>query len=243
MISGLIVEPERGEAPPFVERKFRHRRGAGGGEIRIEGTAGIRPSPGWNMDRPIRRILALASGSAGSLAAIALKRKIPELEVRIVRSPDIGVTGGGRGDHTRIAAPFVRLPRNQPEALPRDGRAGLENSGSVSSGDRVRISTPPSTTRSTLSGPACRCRTATPARRTSAAAILAFSRENGPTTGRAGTLAPSAGGLHGSAPPMDSMWPSVSPTCGTLAGNGRTTPPRDHSGGAGQSKCKYFWTE
>ncbi len=45
----------------------------------------------------IRSILVLGAGSAGLLAAISLKRKIPQLPVRIVRSPDIGVIGVGEG--------------------------------------------------------------------------------------------------------------------------------------------------
>jgi tryptophan halogenase len=45
----------------------------------------------------IRNVLVLGAGSAGLIAAISLKRKIPELTVRIVRSPDIGVIGVGEG--------------------------------------------------------------------------------------------------------------------------------------------------
>lgn len=45
----------------------------------------------------IQRILVLGSGSAGLLAAIALRRKVPGVQVRIVRSPEIGVIGVGEG--------------------------------------------------------------------------------------------------------------------------------------------------
>ncbi len=45
----------------------------------------------------IQSILVLGSGSAGLLAAISIKKKIPQLAVRIVRSPDIGVIGVGEG--------------------------------------------------------------------------------------------------------------------------------------------------
>jgi tryptophan 7-halogenase len=44
---------------------------------------------------PIKNILVLGAGSAGLMAAIALKRKIPKLVVRVVRDPDIGVIGVG----------------------------------------------------------------------------------------------------------------------------------------------------
>jgi tryptophan 7-halogenase len=43
----------------------------------------------------IQNVLVLGAGSAGLIAAISLKRKIPSLNVRVVRSPDIGVIGVG----------------------------------------------------------------------------------------------------------------------------------------------------
>src|ERR1700677_1859320 len=45
--------------------------------------------------RMIKNVLVLGAGSAGLLAAISLKRKIPALTVRVVHSPDIGVIGVG----------------------------------------------------------------------------------------------------------------------------------------------------
>jgi tryptophan halogenase len=45
----------------------------------------------------IQHLIVLGGGSAGFIAAIALKRKLPELRVRIVRSQDIGVIGVGEG--------------------------------------------------------------------------------------------------------------------------------------------------
>jgi len=52
---------------------------------------------------PIRSVLVLGAGSAGLMAALTLKRKLPELAVRVVRSPEIGVIGVGEG--TTIAFP------------------------------------------------------------------------------------------------------------------------------------------
>lgn len=50
------------------------------------------------MDHPmIQYILVLGAGSAGLLAACALKRKIPQVNVRVVRSPESGVIGVGEG--------------------------------------------------------------------------------------------------------------------------------------------------
>ncbi len=45
----------------------------------------------------IQNVLVVGSGSAGLIAALSLKRKIPRLNVNIVRSPDIGVIGVGEG--------------------------------------------------------------------------------------------------------------------------------------------------
>jgi tryptophan 7-halogenase len=43
----------------------------------------------------IQRVVVLGAGSAGLIASIGLKRKIPQLEVRVVRSPEMGVIGVG----------------------------------------------------------------------------------------------------------------------------------------------------
>jgi tryptophan halogenase len=45
----------------------------------------------------IRNILVLGAGSAGLLAALSIKRKIPAVNVRIIRSPELGVIGVGEG--------------------------------------------------------------------------------------------------------------------------------------------------
>lgn len=45
----------------------------------------------------ITRVIVLGAGSAGLLAALTLKRRLPGLEVEVVRSPDIGIIGVGEG--------------------------------------------------------------------------------------------------------------------------------------------------
>lgn len=45
----------------------------------------------------IQNVLVVGAGSAGLIAALSIKRKIPQLDVRIVRSPEIGVIGVGEG--------------------------------------------------------------------------------------------------------------------------------------------------
>jgi tryptophan halogenase len=45
----------------------------------------------------VRRVAVLGGGSAGLLAALAIKRKLPALSVRVVRSADLGIIGVGEG--------------------------------------------------------------------------------------------------------------------------------------------------
>jgi tryptophan halogenase len=51
----------------------------------------------------IRRVVVLGAGSAGLMAALTLKRRLPNLDVSIVRSPDLGIIGVGEG--TTLAFP------------------------------------------------------------------------------------------------------------------------------------------
>ena len=49
------------------------------------------------MSEQIQSILVLGGGSAGLIAAISLKRKIPHVNVTLLRSSDIGIIGVGEG--------------------------------------------------------------------------------------------------------------------------------------------------
>jgi tryptophan 7-halogenase len=45
----------------------------------------------------IQNVLVLGAGSAGLIAALTLKRKLPQLRVQVIRSPELGVIGVGEG--------------------------------------------------------------------------------------------------------------------------------------------------
>src|SRR5689334_15909026 len=45
----------------------------------------------------IQKVIVLGGGSAGFMAAIALKAKLPKLAVHVIRSKDIGIIGVGEG--------------------------------------------------------------------------------------------------------------------------------------------------
>ena len=45
----------------------------------------------------VQKVIVLGGGSAGFMAALALKLKLPDLHVRVIRSKDIGIIGVGEG--------------------------------------------------------------------------------------------------------------------------------------------------
>jgi len=64
----------------------------------------------------IKNIIVLGAGSAGLLSAIALKRKIPQVNVRVVRSKAIGVIGVGESttpNFPRHLFDYLRIPRKR----------------------------------------------------------------------------------------------------------------------------------
>jgi len=48
-------------------------------------------------DQTIKKVIVLGAGSAGLMTALALRRRVPGLEVTVVRSPELGVIGVGEG--------------------------------------------------------------------------------------------------------------------------------------------------
>lgn len=62
-----------------------------------------------------RKVLVLGAGSAGLMAAITLKRRVPQLEVTVVRSPDIGVIGVGEGTTPSFPRHFFEYLKLKPK--------------------------------------------------------------------------------------------------------------------------------
>jgi tryptophan halogenase len=63
----------------------------------------------------IRNVLVLGAGSAGLMAALTLKRKLPHLDIRVVRSPDIGVIGVGEGTTAAFPRHFFEYLKLKPQ--------------------------------------------------------------------------------------------------------------------------------
>src|SRR6476469_7535925 len=55
------------------------------------------------IDRMIDRIVVLGGGSAGFIAAISLKAKLPDVRVVVIRSKELGIIGVGEG--TTVSVP------------------------------------------------------------------------------------------------------------------------------------------
>ncbi|HYE33475.1 MAG TPA: tryptophan halogenase family protein [Methylomirabilota bacterium] len=64
---------------------------------------------------PIQNVLVLGAGSAGLMAALTLKRKLPQLEVTVVRSPDLGIIGVGEGTTVAFPKHFFEYLKLKPQ--------------------------------------------------------------------------------------------------------------------------------
>jgi tryptophan halogenase len=62
----------------------------------------------------IRSIVVLGAGSAGLIAALTLKRKLPGLAVRVLRSPEIGIIGVGEGTTAAFPRHFFEYLKLSP---------------------------------------------------------------------------------------------------------------------------------
>ncbi len=68
----------------------------------------------------IRNVVVLGAGSAGLIAALTLRRQIPDLAVRIVRSSEIGVIGVGEGTTQSFPQFLVNQLGFSPEQVLRE---------------------------------------------------------------------------------------------------------------------------
>jgi tryptophan halogenase len=77
----------------------------------------------------LRKVIVLGGGSAGFMAAIALRTKIPALDVLVIRSKDIGIIGVGEGSTialTRFLHDYLRIgPKRFHEVARPTWKAGL----------------------------------------------------------------------------------------------------------------------
>src|SRR6185503_10571860 len=63
----------------------------------------------------IASIAVLGAGSAGLMTALTLKRKLPHLAVRVIRSPDIGIIGVGEGTTASFPRHFFEYLKLKPQ--------------------------------------------------------------------------------------------------------------------------------
>ncbi len=65
----------------------------------------------------INSIVVLGGGSAGFMAALTLKKKLPHLSLRVVRSPDIGIIGVGEGTTAVFPRHFFEYLKLPPQTF------------------------------------------------------------------------------------------------------------------------------
>ena len=65
----------------------------------------------------ISTVIVLGAGSAGLMTALTLKLKLPQLNVRVVRSPDIGIIGVGEGTTAVFPRHFFEYLKMPPHSF------------------------------------------------------------------------------------------------------------------------------
>ncbi len=65
----------------------------------------------------ISSVVILGAGSAGFMAALTLKTKIPHLNVRVVRSPNIPIIGVGEATTTVLPRHFFEYLKMKPQTF------------------------------------------------------------------------------------------------------------------------------
>ena len=67
--------------------------------------------------KKIARVLVLGAGSAGLITALTLKRRMPVLDVLVVRSPEIGIIGVGEGTTAAFPRHFFDYLKVAPQSF------------------------------------------------------------------------------------------------------------------------------
>jgi tryptophan halogenase len=70
----------------------------------------------------VKRVIVLGGGSAGFIAAVTLKRRLPQLDVTVLRSADIGVIGVGEGTTAAFPRHFFENLKLKPKQFYADAQ-------------------------------------------------------------------------------------------------------------------------